>query len=337
MNKKVRVLIIIALLLTASYFILRVSIIRDMLKLLLISYVLAYSLRPIVRKLVSLGVNRKIAALLIIVGSVSFLLIILGVLIPSIIKDGVTLNAAFQNVKKFIDSIYVRLQSISSNETVRVVVNSIYKKVNASSTNFFNEFIDKVMHLGENILSYVVIPVIVYYFLSENDKLLKMILVFVPLRSRDIIKKIGNDIDKVLTRYIVSQFILCLLISVLTLAILIFLKVDYPFLLALLNGIFNIIPYFGPIFGAIPSILMALVASPQKAVWVAISMYFIQQIEGDIISPKITGDSVSIHPLGVILLLLIGGKVGGFVGMILAVPIGVIIKVIYEDLNYYLF
>ncbi|MDU4596838.1 MAG: AI-2E family transporter, partial [Clostridium sporogenes] len=73
------------------------------------------------------------------------------------------------------------------------------------------------------------------------------------------------------------------------------------------------------------------------ALWALILLYSIQQIEGYILSPKITGDSVDMHPLTVILLLLIGGKIYGFVGMVLAIPIGVIMKIIYEDLNYYLF
>jgi predicted PurR-regulated permease PerM len=60
-------------------------------------------------------------------------------------------------------------------------------------------------------------------------------------------------------------------------------------------------------------------------------------VEGNIISPKITGDSISMHPLTVILLLVIGDKIAGFAGMVLAVPIGVVLKIIYEDLNYYLF
>ena len=99
----------------------------------------------------------------------------------------------------------------------------------------------------------------------------------------------------------------------------------------------NIIPYFGPIFGAVPIIIVAFLDSVNKGIWVSILLLLLQQIEGNILSPKITGESTDIHPLVVIIILLIGEKLGGFTGMILAVPIGVIIKVIYEDINYYLF
>lgn len=74
-----------------------------------------------------------------------------------------------------------------------------------------------------------------------------------------------------------------------------------------------------------------------KCLWSAIAIFIIQQIEGNILSPKITGDSTNIHPLIIVILLLIGEKLGGFIGMILVIPMAVIIKVIYEDINYSLF
>ena len=87
----------------------------------------------------------------------------------------------------------------------------------------------------------------------------------------------------------------------------------------------------------VPAVFVALIDSPSKAIWAIIGMFILQQLEGNILSPKITGDSTNMHPIIIIILLLIGEMFGGLVGMILAVPIGVIIKVIYEDANYYLF
>jgi predicted PurR-regulated permease PerM len=122
-----------------------------------------------------------------------------------------------------------------------------------------------------------------------------------------------------------------------TFTVLIILDIDFPLMLSLLNGIFNIVPYFGPLLGSLPSVIIALLDSPKKAIWAALLLNLIQQIEGDIIAPKITGDTVDIHPLFIILLLIAGGKIGGFVGMVMAVPIAVIVKVIIEDLDYYMY
>ncbi|MDB2111168.1 AI-2E family transporter, partial [Clostridium paraputrificum] len=130
---------------------------------------------------------------------------------------------------------------------------------------------------------------------------------------------------------------LSLIVGVITFIALILIRVKFPLWLSILNGIFNIIPYFGPIFGAVPVVFIAFLESPTKALWAALAILIIQQVEGNILSPKITGNSTNMHPLVIIILLLIGESFCGFVGMILAVPIGVIIKVIYEDINYYIF
>ena len=107
--------------------------------------------------------------------------------------------------------------------------------------------------------------------------------------------------------------------------------------LAIINGVANIIPYFGPIIGGIPIIFMALTSSVSKGIISAIGVFLIQQFEGNFLAPKITGDSTNMHPIVIIILLVLGDKIGGVIGMVLIVPIAVIIKVIYDDIDYYLF
>jgi len=77
--------------------------------------------------------------------------------------------------------------------------------------------------------------------------------------------------------------------------------------------------------------------SPYKALYVFIAYLIIQQIEANIIAPKITGETINIHPVVIILLILIGQKIGGVFGMIVCIPIAAMIKIIYEDINYYFF
>jgi predicted PurR-regulated permease PerM len=235
------------------------------------------------------------------------------------------------------ERLYERLKPLSNNKTMYVILDTVYSNTNKAIAGIFNKIFSTALNLGENILSLAVIPIVVYYFLADGDVICNRLLVFFPLRIRTIVRRILGDIDKILGRYIISQFILCGIIGIFTFFVLIVLHVDFPIILSILNALFNIIPYFGPLFGAIPAILVALLSSSKAALWTAIWLYGIQQIEGNIISPKITGDSVSMHPLMVIILLVIGGKIGGFIGMVLAVPVGVVIKIIYEDLNYYLF
>lgn len=333
-NRNIFITIVVVIIL---FIIIQVNVLRNLTNLLMISFVIAYTLKPIHKRIMSHGINKNLSAIIILLGAIAFFLVAIIILIPGIIKESLTINNALAELKGITDRIYESIKFLGSNKWIERIINSMYEKANYMLVSFFDKIFDRVLGVGEHLLSIAVVPVIVYYFLSEREKIWKRALLFIPVSSRNIVKRICDDIDKVLSRYIISQFILSLLIGCLTVAVLLLLKIDYPLLLSILNALFNIIPYFGPFFGAVPVLLVALLSSPKAALWVAVCLYAIQQIEGDIISPKITGDSVSIHPLIVILLLLLGGKIGGFFGMVLAVPVGVIIKIIYEDLNYYLF
>jgi predicted PurR-regulated permease PerM len=337
MNKKLRKVILAVVFFIMIYLIFKIKVIASIIELLGISFILSYILRPIVDKLISFGLNRKFSALIIILAIFGVVFSMALFLIPAILMDGETISNTMNNIREITDIIYAKLQLINENQVMRGLIASANDKITEYSRATLKNSFDKLLGFSENILSYAVIPVIIYYFLSETPKICHNVSTFIPIRSRSILRKICRDIDKVLGRYIISQFILCLLITILTFIILMFLKVDYSLILAVINGFFNIIPYFGPLFGAIPAILIALIKSPQTAIWTAVWLYLIQQLEGDIISPKITGDSINMHPLIVILLLIVGGKVGGFIGMVLAIPIGVIIKIIYDNINYYLF
>lgn len=316
---------------------LKSSVVREVLYLLLISFAIAYTLRPLQNRMEQGRLHKSTAALILICILILIILATFIILIPSMIKESLNLNNTLDSIQRLIDKFYLTLKPISSNKTIYIIMDNIYGKVNNYLIEMFTKMFDTLLNIGQNIVTIAVIPIISYYFLSDSDYIGNRLLNFLPVKSRNMIRKISCDIDKILGRYIISQLFLCMIIGVATFIILIGLKVNFPVILSLINAFFNIVPYFGPIFGALPAIFIALIDSPEKALWTAIWLYGLQQIEGNIISPKITGESISMHPLTVILLLIVGGEAAGFVGMILAIPIGVIVKVVYEDLNYYLF
>lgn len=327
----------IVILVIIIFIAIKIPIIKQLINLIVISFIIAYILKPLYMVLIRRGLNKKGASALIIVGLLFLILLTFVVVIPSIFRESVSINKAINDLGSYLVNAKTKIKVLSTNKIMSSIINTIYYKSNTQIILIFNKLLDFIMGLGQNIITYMVSPLIIYYFLCDSENMINKSLIIFPPESRNIIKKIIDDIDKVLGRYIISQLILCGIITSATFLILVFMKVDFPLILALINGIFNIIPYFGPIFGVIPIILIALLESPKTALYTAVWLLALQQIEGSILSPKIIGESISMHPLTVILLLMIGGEVGGILGMILAVPLGVVIKVIYEDLNYYLF
>jgi predicted PurR-regulated permease PerM len=108
------------------------------------------------------------------------------------------------------------------------------------------------------------------------------------------------------------------------------LQVKFAFLIGVFAGLFNMIPYFGPLISSLPAILVALFTSSELAVKVVILFTVIQQVEGNIISPKIMGEEVGLHPIVIIFSLLAGGELLGILGMIIAIPTATIIKELFH-------
>ena len=108
------------------------------------------------------------------------------------------------------------------------------------------------------------------------------------------------------------------------------LNVKYAVLLSIIVGVTNMIPYFGPFIGAIPAVVITLIYSPVKALWVAIFVLALQQFDGWFLGPKILGTTVGARPLTIIFAILVGGNLGGALGMLLAVPVYRSIAVLWD-------
>lgn len=311
--------------------------IKGITNIVIISFILSYTLIPI-REMFqsSFKVSKRTAAILVISIIVGLFITCIIIIVPALFNEISNIGNIFENIGTFLESAIQKLK-LNDIPSAQIIYNEILEKGNSIWVNFSKNAVDNLMIISNNIISLLIVPILIYYFLCDGNKIYNKILLILPTEKRGITKKILSDIDKILTRYITSQLLLSGLIGGLTFILLLVFKVKFPLWISILNAILNIIPYFGPVFGAIPAIIVALLDSPMKALWISLGMLIIQQIEGNILSPKITGDSTDMHPMVIIILLLIGDKFGGFIGMILVVPIAVIIKVLYDDINYYLF
>ena len=114
------------------------------------------------------------------------------------------------------------------------------------------------------------------------------------------------------------------------------LKYEYALLISFIVGVTNVIPFFGPMFGAIPSVLLLLMIDPWHALWFAVFIFALQQLDGNVIGPKILGDSTGLPALWVMFAILVGGALWGVAGMFVGVPLFAVIyrfsKEIFENL-----
>lgn len=311
--------------------------IRDVVNLLVISFIIAYTLKPL-RNYFSekLNISAKKSSLLIIFLLLLSFVGLLYSIVPSIIKESGNFGIMLDSIEEYILNLAVKfkLDRLPIFETIYM---QIGEKINMILSSASTNLIDNMILLGENIVALAVVPITIYYLLADGDLLYKKLLLIFPTDKRILIKNINNNIDKILSRYILSQLLLSLIIGALSFVLLLVLRIKFPLVLSIINAIANIIPYFGAIIGGVPIIFMALTGSVTKGILAAIGVFLIQQVEGNFLAPKITGDSTNMHPIIIIILLILGEKIGGVIGMVLIVPIAVIIKVVYDDIDYYLF
>lgn len=311
--------------------------VRKIINIIIASVIIAYVFIP-ARKFLErkLKLGKKSASVLIIILLIGIFVSSIIVVVPSLFNEAENIRNMIESIGEFLDGT-MKKSKIDEIPMINNVYNSLLEKGNNFIINYTNNSVDDLIKASGDIISYAVCPIMIYYLLSEGNEIYEKIMLILPTGKRIVAKKILSDINRVLSRYIASQLLLCGIIGILTFILLIIFKVKFPIWISLLNALFNIIPYFGPILGMIPAGVAALIDSPVKCLYVILGMFVIQQIEGNILSPKITGDSTEIHPFAIIVLLLVGDEIGGFMGMVLVIPIAVIIKVLYDDINYYLF
>lgn len=181
------------------------------------------------------------------------------------------------------------------------------------------------------ILGYVVlVPVLTYYLLHDFDSMRGRMAALVPLPRRDAWLRFLTEYDRLVSRYLRGQLLAATTVGVLTTLGLWALGFPYPALVGVVAGVFNLVPYLGLVVSLIPAIIIALLSGEILASFGKIAIVFgiVQALDGTVIGPKIIGGSVGLHPAWVILALAAGGLFFGFVGLLIAVPAALLVKLL---------
>jgi predicted PurR-regulated permease PerM len=180
------------------------------------------------------------------------------------------------------------------------------------------------------LIGYLTIPVWLFYTLKDHPRGVRSFIGLFPPDWRHDVRNSLGIVDAVFKNYIRAMLLQGAIIGLMTYFTLELLDVRYPIGLAIIAGVTEMIPIIGPILGAIPAILVALAQDPIKALWVALAFLVIQQIENNLIVPKIQGDFLRLHPGVIIVLLVLAGTLGGFIFVILVVPFAAMIRDLYQ-------
>nr|WP_237690604.1 AI-2E family transporter [Paenibacillus caui] len=297
-----------------------------------VSGFLYYLLRPIIRILDRRGLHRIVSVLLIYL-VIGLLLTLFFVVVWPPLRNQI--QQFIDNVPSLINGLTLQMNEIQKSKYFALINTG-----NSELTNRITEYTNQLLQMISGYLSHIfsflsgffvvvgTVPIVLYYMLKEDGKLSEMVLRFIPSKFRNDGKDVTEEIDNALSGFIAGRIISSFLLGVMSLIGFQIIGLPYPLLLASIGAIFNFIPYFGPLLGAIPCVIVAFTESPSMVVWVIVVVFVAQQIEGNLIAPYIYGKTINIHPLTTVVLILIAGEVGGILGMLLAIPLYMMAKII---------
>jgi predicted PurR-regulated permease PerM len=319
----------------------------------ILAFVLAYILDPIVDRLEKRGMRRPLAVATLVIPALGVLVLLLIFGVPAIAQQIQSLieqlPAALQRGVTWLQELRTR---VLAGQIPLLRGEAFARALDSFSPERVTEYIEQqqamiarrlwgaVLGVGKgvtialSILGYVVLtPILTIYLLLDFDRLTARAGELIPENKRATWLPFIAEYDFLLSRYLRGQMLAALIVGILTWLLLWVLGFPYPALVGAVAGVFNLVPYLGLVVSAIPAILISLLSGNILASLAKAGIVFgvVQTLDGSIIGPRIVGESVGLHPVWVILALAVGSFFFGFVGLLLAMPAAVFIKLIVRE------
>ena len=310
--------------------------IKDVLILVIIAWLLSVLLNPLVNFLEHKDLRRSLAILIVMVLIIAVVGFSFSLIIPGIIRAVESLTSNLQSGA--ISEVSVKVEAFfEKNFNNAELARNVTEKINEIGVKLLGSLGTFFKSVGSFLSSMVIIPFITFFLIKDGRRFNRAFISKVPNKyfelSLNILHKVGNQTGK----YIQGQAIDALIVGMLSVLGLFIINlvfhnpIPYFIFIGMLAGIANLIPYIGPIVGAVPALVLALFSNPPNLgmvlLWIVIVFVIVQAVDNAIISPMVVSKSVNMHPLTVVVVVIIGGNIAGLIGMLFAVPFTGIIKV----------
>lgn len=265
---------------------------------------------------------------------VSFLI---GMVVPQVVES---LMMLLNRVPEYMENLNQFIKSSNINLDGAEELIGSYQELLTRVTGLISAMLPKVvgygMAIGSGLVSAITAVISSIYMLMSKDKLLrqlkKVVLAAFPLpRARRVLEECHHA-NQVFSGFINGKLIDSTIIGIICFVGMSLFRMPFAVLISVIVGVTNIIPFFGPFIGAIPSILILLIINPWDALGFAVFVLALQQFDGNILGPKILGDSTGLSAFWVLVAIIVGGGLFGFVGMVVGVPAFAVLYSLTSDI-----
>jgi len=318
--------------LAAAALVTALVLVRAVLLPFLLAAVLTYLLNPPVTYLAHRGVARPWAILLIYGAFGGLIGGLLVWLVPALLRELDSLAQAIPGFTRALQELTRNLQADYSRiplpESLRAALDDTLQGLEVRFIGLLNTGIESLVNLLPLLLHVVIAPVLAFYMLCDLERFREGFIRLLPKEYRSQLLALGREINEVVYGYIMGQVTVALVEGTLVGLVMLALGLEFALLVAFFYAVAELIPYFGPIIGAIPAVAAALLVSPAAVVKLLAALLLIQQLEASVLAPYFVGGRLRLHPLVVIFALLVGGRFYGVAGLLLSVPLAALLRVL---------
>lgn len=305
-------------------------IVRDLIAIIFVSIIIAAALSPTVDKLSKHGIPRTLSITAIYLLVLGVIGVIIYFILPPMITQIRQLADNMPEYFKAFNNFMVSIKDVGSNG----LVNASQESLNSLS-NFLGGFMSNIFNTTIGFFSgaaaLVMIFILTLYFLLDENGIKKFFISLIPIKQKGKITVVANKMGIKLGNWLRGQLVLAIAVGLIVYFGLWLLEMPYALTLAILAGVLEIIPIIGPIIAAIPAILIAFTISPTMALIVTAFYILVQELENKLLVPKVMQYAVGLNPVTIIIIILIGAKLMGILGILLAIPVAAVIYVLLEE------
>lgn len=264
----------------------------------------------------------------------AFLALFLAFILPQLVSS---ITGLVKDLPRYIDNISEFINELSETYTLdpRVVGflderwNELGENLNSLAKDILPATLGFIRSTATSIWNVFLGIIISLYLLSDKMKFIatgkKAIYALLNQSHATKVLELLGRTQKIFSKFLVGKVMDSVIVGIIAFVALSLFKMPYVILISFIIGVTNIIPFFGPFIGAVPSFIIIFFVSPVQALWFLLFIFLLQQLDGNYIGPKILGDSLGISSFWILFAILVGGKIMGFAGLIVGVPLFVLI------------
>lgn len=320
-----RVLAIVALLVFLWF-------IKEIVLMLFVAIMLAALVEPFADFLHRFKIPRGFGVLVVYIVLFSVLTVSLILVIPPLVEQVQNLLNNFSSIFVGVSDTIGRLYAFGEQYGFKEDIVRSIDELRGNFGNVLSGVFSTITGVVGGVVSLVIILVLAFYMVVEEDAWRRFFRRVAPDEYQPYLTQLFNRMQKKIGLWLRGQLLLMLIVGVATYLGLLALNVEYALVLGIFAGVMEIVPYAGPNIGAIPAVVLAFVESPVKGALVLLLYIVIQQLENNLLVPKIMQKVTGLNPIISIVALLVGFKIAGIPGAVLAIPVATLLSVFAADI-----